>query len=278
MLFIFEHTGLYSHALALYFTEKNIAFALVSGLEVRRSLGISRGKDDKTDAKKIARYGYRLKEEIEPYRMPSKALIVLKNLLTLRERLVKQNSGFKVTLNEQKRVFDQKENKILFQTQERMIHYLSKQIEAVELETLRIIRSSEQLSEMYDLIITVKGVGRQIALFMIVYTDAFTKFKNARKFASYCGIAPFPNSSGTSLRGKTRVSPLANKRIKSLLEMGARSAIQFSPEMRMFYQKRVEKGKNKSSTLNIVRNKLVARIFAVIERKTPYVDILKYAA
>ena len=113
---------------------------------------------------------------------------------------------------------------------------------------------------------------------MIAYTSAFTKFKNARKFASYCGIAPFPNSSGTSIRGRSKVSNLANKKIKSLLDLCAKVAIQYNSEMKLFYNRRVEKGKNKMSTINIVRNKLVARIFAVIERKTPYVDFMKYAA
>ncbi len=116
-----------------------------------------------------------------------------------------------------------------------------------------IIKEDDKLNEIYDLIVTVKGVGPQTALFLIVYTNAFTKFKNARKFASYCGIAPFPNSSGTSIRGRTKVSHLANKRIKSLLDLCAKSSIQFNPEMKRYYDKRVEKGKNKMSTINIIR-------------------------
>jgi len=278
ILFVFEHTGLYSHQLALFLSERNIPFCLVPGLEIKRSLGIARGKDDKVDAKRIALYGYRLRDELEPYKMPTKTINTLKSLLSLRDRLVKQNSGHKASLKEQKRVLAAKENKILFQTQERTISYLSKQIKAIDREIQLIISSEEELKEMYDLIISIKGVGPQITLYMIVYTNAFTKFDNARKFSSYCGIAPFPNSSGTSIRGKNRVNHMANKKIKSLLELGARSAIQCSAEMRIYYLNRVEKGKNKTSTLNIIRNKLVARIFAVIDRKTPYVDVLKYAA
>src|SRR5690606_30252675 len=120
-----------------------------------------------------------------------------------------------------------------------------------------------------------KGVGPQTALVMIVLTNGFTSFEQWRKFVpagnrSYAGTAPFANESGT-FKGKTKISHLANKRIKALLSCCATSAIQFNPEMKMYYQKRVAEGRNEMSTLNIVRNKLLARIFAVVQRGTPYV-------
>jgi transposase len=113
---------------------------------------------------------------------------------------------------------------------------------------------------------------------MIVYTDCFTKFNDWRKFASYCGIAPFPYQSGSSVKGRTKVSHLANKKIKALINMCAISAIQHNPEMKQYYQRRLEIGKNKMSTINIIRNKLISRVFAVIKRQTPYVDTMKFAA
>ncbi len=159
-----------------------------------------------------------------------------------------------------------------------MISYLTKQIDNVENEMDDIIRRDEQLNEMYKLINSIKGVGPQTTLFMIVYTNGFTKFKNWRKFASYCGIAPFPNSSGSSIKGRTKVSHLANKKIKSLFDLCAKSAIQHNREMKNYYERRIEKGKSKMSTINVIRNKLLSRIFAVVERKTPYVNFMKYAA
>ncbi len=55
-----------------------------------------------------------------------------------------------------------------------------------------------------NLLSVLKELVHKTALFLITYTNAFTKFKDARKFASFCGIAPFPNSSGTSIRGRTK--------------------------------------------------------------------------
>lgn len=277
-IFVFEHTGLYSHNLAVYLSEQKIPFQMVPGLEIKRSLGITRGKDDKVDATKIARYGYRLREEIQPYIMPCQEIDNLKRLLSLRERLVKHRSGFKVSFKEQKRVLVQKENKTLFEVQQRMIKYLDKQVNAVEKEMDSIIKSHVRLKRQYDLITGITSVGPQTALHIIAFTAGFTKFKNSRKFASYCGIAPFSNTSGTSLNGHPKVSHLANKKIKSLLDQCAKSAILHNKEMKLYYEKRLDEGKQKMSTINIVRNKLLSRMFAVVTRNTPYVNIMKYAA
>jgi len=76
----------------------------------------------------------------------------------------------------------------------------------------------------------------------------------------------------------TKINNLANKKLKKLLDLCAKSAIQHNHEMKIYYNKRIEKGKNKMSTINIIRCKLVARIFATIKRETPYVDTFKYAA
>jgi transposase len=277
-LFVFEHTGLYSHQLSVFLTEQNFNFVMIPGLEIRRSLGIARGKDDKVDATKIALYAFRLRDELKPTQLPTEEIMALKHLLSLRERLVKQRAGYKVSRGEQQRVLVKKENKVLFETQEKIISFLNKQIKAVEQELNEIITCSEDLKRNFNLITSIKGVGTQTALQILVCTNNFTKFKNARKFASYCGIAPFPNRSGTSLRGKTKVSPLANKRVKSLLDLCAKVAIQRNIEMKQYYKRKVSEGKNKMSVINIIRNKLLARVFAVVHRGSPYVNITKYAA
>ncbi len=277
-LFILEYTGIYSEGISLFFSKKNILFSLVPGLEIKKSLGISRGKNDKVDATKIALYGYRRREEIKPCIIPSDDINQIKRLLTLRERLVKQRAGHKSTLKEQKRTYLKKENKLLFGIQEKTIKFLTKHINNIELEMKQIIQENQELNQQYKLIVSVKGIGNQTALFMIVTTNGFTKFNSWRKYASYCGIAPFSNTSGTSIRGKTKVNNLANKKLKSLFDLCAKSAIQNNPEMKVYYHKRLEKGKNKMSTINIVRCKLMARVFAAINRQTPYVNTLKFVA
>lgn len=278
ILFIFEHTGMYSYRFSLYLTEKKISFVMVPGLAIKRSLGIVRGKDDKIDSKNIALYGYRLREELNPTIISSFNIFTIKNLLNLREKLVKQRSGFKASYNEFKTILVVKDNKVFLDTQTKMINYLTKRIDVLDQKLEEEVMSDEELKKIYELIISIKCVGPQTALTMIVTTHAFKKFDTWRKYASYCGIAPFPNQSGTSLKGRTKISNLAYKRTKTLLDLCARSAIIHNPEMKKYYEKKVAEGKNWKSARNIIRNKLLARIFAVVSRGTPYVDIFKYAA
>ena len=277
-MYILEYTGMYSHQIEEYFNANKIPYVMIPGLAVKKSLGITRGKDDKIDAAKLALYGHRLRDELQPTKKTDPVIQSLKRLTTLRERMVKQRAGFIASLKESKRVYLRKDNEIYFSSQEKIIRSLSKQIKEIENQISILINEQHNLKRQYDLILSIKGVGLQTAVNLIFYTEGFTKFENSRKFASYCGIAPFPNSSGTSIRGRSKISHLANKKVKSLLDLCAKSAIQFNNEMKIYYKNRIDQGKDKRSTINIIRNKLLARIFAVVKRDIPYVDVLRYAA
>lgn len=278
LLFIFEHTGLYSYQLVQYLGNNDYLFQVVPGLEIKRSLGITRGKDDRVDAKRIALYGYRIREDAMPYQIPDQALDTLKRLMSMRRKLIAQRAGHITTLGEQQRILNHEDQAVLFEAQRAIINVLTIQIHNIEQELDKLIGQEPELQNQYQLLTSVKGIGSVTARFLIVYTIGFTAFENWRKFASYCGIAPFPNRSGTSVKGRTKVSHLANKEGKTLLSLCAGSAIQSNPEMKAYYDKRIEQGKNKMSTLNIIRNKLLARAFAVVNRGTPYVNTMRFAS
>ena len=278
LLFVFEDTGMYSYLLATELSSKGINHYVASGLDIKRSMGIARGKEDAMDAKRIALYGYRLKDEIQPSKNVSRTIGKLKALLGLRTKLVKQRAAYKTTLKEQKLIYKNSDFKTVFDVQKKMIDYLTKQIKSIQTEIQLIIKSEDELGTSLNLIASIKGIGMQMATTMIIRTNNFQKFATSRQFASYCGIAPFPYRSGTSIKGRAKVSHLANKKVKAMIHMCAISAIQHNPEMRAYYLKRTEEGKSKMSTINIIRNKLISRIFAVVRRQAPYVDTMKFAA
>lgn len=273
----FEHTGLYSLPLTVFLTEQKITFCMESALQIKRSLGLVRGKNDKVDARRIAEYAYLRREVLKPFILPSVNVLRLQKLLSLRERMVKQRAGYMGSLKEYKSMLKQKDYQSLFSMHKKMVHYLSKQIEDIEREMKGLIKSDEKIDELYKLMVSVKGVGLILASNILVVTNCFTSFTDSRKFACYSGIAPFEKQSGSSLNIKSRVSHFANKRIKALLNLSASSAIQTDPELKVYYQKRIDLGKSRMSTLNIVRNKIVHRIFAVVKRGTPYVPLYQHA-
>jgi transposase len=279
VLICFEHTGMYSLPLATYLTKEGHLYAMVPGLEIKRSLGIRRGKSDKTDAQAIARYAYHRREEIKIYQLPSPQILELKSLLSLRERMVNQRAGYKATKREMKTMLKViKSSSTVFDVQDRLIKELNNQIAKVEKQIKEIINHDEHLKKTFDLVTSVKGVGLILGTTMLVYTNCFTAFTEWRKFACYCGIAPFKYRSGTSIRGKDKISHFANKKLKVLLSNAACTSIQFNPEMKLYYHRRIEEGKDKMSTQNIIRNKIVARVFAAVQRAHTNVDTLRFAA
>lgn len=274
VVIVMEHTGLYSCMFEEFLHRSSIAFAKVSGLAIKRSMGLVRGKNDKIDAQRIAQYGFEKQKMLRLEPAPSEKLKELKLLYSTRAKLVSQRAGLKVTIQEYRNVLELKKSDLALSSQLRVIKTLDLEITRLEQAIKAIIETDEKINNNYRLQQSIKGVGEVLALAMIIKTGNFTRFANSRKFASFCGTAPFEHRSGTSIRGKTKVSHLADKSMKTLLELSARSAIQYDKELREYYLKRIAAGKPKMSTINIVRNKILHRIFAVINRQTPYQPIL----
>jgi transposase len=89
-------------------------------------------------------------------------------------------------------------------------------------------------------------------------------YSTPRQLACYAGVVPFEHTSGKSIRAKPKVHYLANKKLKKQLHMCALSAIKHDPELKLYFNKKVEEGKSKMLVINNVRNKLVHRVCACI--------------
>jgi transposase len=278
LLICFEITGLYSLQLAGFLSRNQIGYVMENPIQIKRSMGLVRGKDDKVDAKRIAEYAYMRKDKLKLTTLPSEDLNKIQNILALRERMIKQKAGYQASLGEYKRVLIKDQEKDFFQMLNSMLVVLKKQILKAEKTLLEIIESNETLRNKYVLLTSIKGIGIILSANILVTTVCFTKFDDSRKYACYCGTAPFKYSSGTSIKGRTKVSQMANKKMKTLFNLAARSAIQHDPELKLYFDNRMDKGANGMSTINIVRNKLIHRVFAVVKRGTPYVIMAKHAA
>lgn len=276
VLICFEHTGIYSMPFAVFLEMHRIAFAMVSPLEIKRSMGIVRGKNDLVDAKRIAEYAYRFRDKIILTKLPAKDITKLHFLLTLRDKTARNLAGYTTAKNEICRAVNADEMPELFSSYDTMITMLKAEIKRLETAIKRIINGNSELKVTFKLITSLKGVSLIVGAYLIVYTCNFSKFDDWRKFACYCGIAPFEYRSGISVRGRTQVSPIANKQMKKLLHLAAVNASYYDPELHEYYLRRQKEGKSSMTTLNIIRNKIVARAFAIVRRGTPYVNIKQY--
>lgn len=267
-LFCMEHTGIYGIEIANFLNNK-ASYCIESPVHIKRSLGLIRGKNDKVDAFHIARFCYLHREELTPAKLPTKTMLKLKSLINERERLVKVRAIDKSIITE----LNYKENNTCINRAKKRVNMLTADIDQIENEIKDVIKKDLEIERSYKLATSVTGIGLVNAVMFILFTNNFRSITDARKYACYSGIAPFEHTSGISIRGKTRVSKLANKRIKVYLTNGARSAIINDPEIKLYYKRKNEEGKEHGTIMNAVKFKLITRVFATVKRGTPYVKL-----
>ncbi len=276
--FCFENTGHYSLKLALYLSSKKKVYVQENPVVIKRSSGVIREKNDVVDAIMIARYGWLHREELRPSELKDKELLEVGRLLALRDQLVRSRTGLKNTLSELKKLLSSSSTDTCCKTLVSSITHLNSQIKKLEHQLQSILKESEHLSENYRLITSLKGVGLVVGSQLLYHTNNFKRFKSWRQFSSYCGTAPFGHSSGSNIHKRRKCHPMGDRQMKSLLSMAACTAIQHDSELRLYYKKKREEGKLRMIALNNVRNKLISRVFAVVKRGTPYVELHKFAA
>ena len=270
VLVVMEHTGQYSYRFEKFLQSRTIGYCKIAALQIKRSLGVIRGKNDKIDAERIGEYGWLRREILMADPPLQKQIGELRSLLNLRLKLVRDRSGYISRLKEMIATGTCTVSSYQGKIQQQIIDFHSTKIRQLEIKTKLLINSDASLNRTCELLRSIKGIGWIIATYMIACTENFERFGNARKFNCYAGLAPFKHESGSSIKGRSRVSHLANKEAKALLNLAASCAIRCDQELKHYYQKRVSEGKRKMSCLNIIRSKLVARMFAVVKRQTPY--------
>ena len=275
-LFCCENTGVYTFPLSSYLSRKGFDYCIVPAIEIKRSKGISRGKNDKIDAKDIALYSIRNIDKLNLCSIAEKEIQQLKLLFTEREKVMKSIHLFESS--KENECFTTKEiYKTIAVINAKNIKVLKSSLKLIETKMKDIIKNNCELNHQFELIKSVPGIGQQSAMYLIIATKGFKAFSSSRKFACYAGVAPFEYSSGSSVRGRTKVSNMADKKMKTLLQMCALSAIKYDPQLKEYYNKKKEEGKNGMLVLNNVRCKIISRVFSVINRQTPYINTYKFA-
>lgn len=265
-----EHTSYYTKHLQQVCITEGYQLWLENPAQIKCSQGVQRGKDDKQDAGRIAVYAQRFVDKAVVLQ-PSKAIYEqLAYLIAERELLLTDAAKYKAQLKDEADYIDPKLFKAKKKRTLRLIKELETSLAAIEKQLTELVASDPDCNKQYQLLTSIDGIGKQVAINTIIETKGFTKFTDPRKFACHAGVAPFKYFSGTSIRSANRVSHRANKKLKKLLHMAALSAIRMKNEIRAYYERKVAEGKNRMSVINAIRAKLIARMFAVINKNRMY--------
>lgn len=268
-LICMEHTGMYGKILSGNILAFGLTLWVEMSFRIIRSMGVQRGKNDKIDAERIAKYAQKNNEEAVFYIAPKKSLEKIRALLALREKMVFFKASLLRNVKELKS-FDLEISKANEKHQKATIKGLVADINKIEKQLDVFISEDENIEKIYIQFTSVPGVGKITALLLICFTNEFTMFKTPRELACYCGVVPFEHTSGKSVRGKPKVHFMANKKLKKQLHMCALSNIAHNTEMKTYFDRKVKEGKNKMLVLNNIRNKIVHRICACVRENKLY--------
>ena len=272
LLFCGENTGDYSKRAADCIYKSGCDMWLADPLKIKRSNPLQRQKSDAADAKMIAEYAMRHYDERRQYEPLSKPVSGLRELYGHRKSLVEARKMLEVRNNEKQKTLESSASlKFIDRSSKQAITVLDKEIRAVDKRIKELIRSSEELREAHDIVTSVPGIGTLTAVCLIVSTNNFKSFDfDARRLASYFGVAPFGKESGSSVHTAPHVSRCCDKRIKAALHEPALAAIRFDAGMNAYYRRLIDRGKPHLVALNNVKSKLLHIVVALVRDKKMY--------
>ncbi|CCH52201.1 Pilin gene-inverting protein AltName: Full=PIVML [Fibrisoma limi BUZ 3] len=268
-LFCVEFTGIYNNPLLNVLHRQGAPIWVERAAHIQESMGLTRGKTDQVDAKRIALFAYKNRDEARLWTPPRAIIAQLDRLTAQRARLVKVIKMLQTPLTDTEGFVGKTERKADQQACAASLKSLKADLQSIDQAIAKLAQRDPELKRLFERVTSVVGISQTTAAEIIVATNEFTTISDPKKFACYAGVVPFERSSGQR-RGKPQVSHMVNKKVKSLLHLGAMSAIQHCPQLKLYYKRKVAEGKNKMLVLNNVRNKMVHRIFACVRQDRNY--------
>lgn len=263
---VMEATGCYHHKLAMFLYEKDITRSVINPLIIKRfiQMKLKRVKTDKSDAFMI--YKYACEQPLEQWYPEAEYIVKSKELLSLIQTYSRQSTALKNKLHAlENRGHDKG---VLIRSIKRQLVQLKKERSLLEQELESLIKSNE--AKLLSRLITIPGIGKKTAVLMMVSTSNFETFSSYRQVSSFLGLAPNERSSGSSIRGKSRISKTGDGLLRNHLFMCSFTACIHNPQCKALFDRIVAKGKSKKLALIAVCNKLIKQAFAIAKSGLPY--------
>jgi transposase len=263
---VMEATGSYHHRLAVYLFEHEIDVAIINPLVIKRyiQMKLHHTKTDKSDAQMICSYAH---EQPLVLWQPEPTYISQCNMFQSAIILYfKQSTAIKNKLHSL--ASRGIKSGVLVRSLKRQLKQLNKEIEILEDELEELIKEYNQA--MYSNLRSIPGIGKKTALLLIASTNGFESFENHRQVSAYFGLSPTERTSGTSIRGRSRISKAGNPKIRNNLFLCSFTAYKCNPQCQALYTRLVAKGKSKKLALIAVANKLLKQAFAIAKSGINY--------
>lgn len=263
---IMEATGYYHCRLAYFLQDNTIMTSVENPLSIKRfiQMKLSKIKTDKSDAKMICEYAQSV--ELKLWQGKSENQIECLQIISALSVYSKQATALKNKVHGES-VLGNPSTTVL-RSLKRSLKSIQKEVLLLEKSVLELVKIDHQ--ELLTRIETIPGLGRKTSLMLIVLTDGFERFDSASQLCSYSGLTPIIRESGSSVKGRPRISKIGNQKLRNLLFMCSFTACKHNKACKAIYDRIVAKGKSKKLALMAVCNKLIKQAFAVAKSGLVY--------
>lgn len=261
-----EYTGTYYLAAAIALHRAGYHISVVNAYSIRNyaRLTMSRNKTDKYDARLIADYCER--QQPAQWMPPDDTAQSIQALNRRIEQLVKMH-----TMEQNRQKIAPASGKASHQT---IMQALQDEIANCRQQLQAVIANNAKAKEAMKLMQTVPGIGKQTAAIFLAPLLDIERFPSARHFVSWLGLSPMRKESGSSVKGKTRISKMGDAYLRKALYMPARSACLRSKAFRDWVHGHMKQGKHPKTVYVMMMRKLATYAYIVVKQNQPF-DINK---
>jgi transposase len=259
-----EATGTYSEPLALFLHETGQRVSLINPAATKAFAAsrLSRTKTDRVDAELIARFCQA--QEPPPWTPPTREVRELQALVRRLESLIEMRVA------EENRLSSGITVEIVRQSVEAHLTYLNQEIKRTEELVRHHINTHPTLKQQSQLLDSIPGIAETTAAMLLSEVTDIKQYRSARQVAAYAGLVPRERQSGSSLRGRARLSKIGNARLRRALYFPAITALRCSPYFQAWAKGLQERGKCKMSVICAVMRKLVHLAYGVLKNGKPF--------
>ncbi|HWZ02659.1 MAG TPA: IS110 family transposase [Mucilaginibacter sp.] len=259
--YVMEATGVYHEKLAYYLSDQGQEISIVLPNKISnyfRTLDI-KTITDKTASQAICRFG--LERKLEVWQKPKKIFKDLKQLTRERDQLITDRTILKNQLHaEQAEAFP---NESSIKRVTKRIQLIDKQELEIRAELAAIVKTDTELVKKINTITTIPGVGKLTAVIVLAETNGFELIKNKKQLVSYSGLDVKLKDSGTSVKGKPKISKKGNRHLRKAMYMPALSAMRFNDHHKAVFVRLVSKHGIKMKAAVAVQRKILELIYVI---------------
>jgi len=266
--FAMEATGVYHESLAYYLDDQGLEISIITPNKISnyaRTLDV-KTVTDKTASEAITLFG--LERNLEKWKRPNKLFKKLRQLTRERDQVVQLRTIAKNQLHAE--LAEAEPNNSSVARMKKQIAFFDKQEKEIRSEIMELSKQDEKVSESIKIICSLPGVGALTAIIVLAETNDFELIRNKRQLTSYAGLDVKEKQSGTSVKGKPRISKQGNKYLRKAMHLPALTAIRLDERHKAIFARLVSRHGIKMKAIVAVERKLLEMIYTLYKTNKQY--------